>query len=250
VLASPDEDSPKEDSLRFDTDTELCGYGLPDGLGQPFDLALCEHGLPDMLVSPDEDPPNELFDIELCEHGWPDMLVSPDKDPPNELFDIELCDHGWPKILGSPEVDDQQGPVPKKLKAEPAWTHQQEAERLLSSSLGSLTTKPTAKQQHEEKVKVKVKGKQKHEEKVKVKVKEKVAPGPTPKKKQKEVAPGLTPKKELNMAPRNVKSRAYHKARLVALRSGLSSEAAKQEARQAHKAAAPGGCHQGALADV
>ena len=209
MLASPDEDSPKEDSLRFDT--ELCGYGLPDGLGQPFDLA-------------------------LCEHGWPDMLASPDEDSPNELFDIKLCDHGWPEILGSPEVDDQQGPVPKKLKAEPAWTHQQEAERLLSSSLGSLTTKPTEKQ--------------KHEEKVKVKVKEKVAPGPTPKKKQKEVAPGLTPKKELNMAPRNVRSRAYHKARLVALRSGLSSEAAKQEARQAHKAAAPGGCHQGALADV
>ena len=164
------------------------------------------------------------------------MLASPDEDSPKEdslLFDIELCDHGWPEMLGSPEVDDQQGPVPKKLKAEPAWTHQQEAERLLSSSLGSLTTKPTEKQ--------------KHEEKVKVKVKEKVAPGPTPKKKQKEVAPGPTPKKELNMAPRNVRSRAYHKARLAAVRSGLSSEAAEQVARQAHKAAL-GECHQGALA--
>ena len=80
-------------------------------------------------------------------------------------------------------------------------------------------------------------------------MKEKVAPGPTPKKKQKEVAPGPTPKKELLMAPGNVASRAYHKAQKAATRSGLSSEAAKQVARHAHKAAL-GECHQGALADA
>ena len=51
------------------------------------------------------------------------------------------------------------------------------------------------------------------------------------------------------MAPRNVAARAYHKAQKAATRSGLSSEAAKQVARHAHKAAL-GECHQGALADA